>query len=78
MYTFSMCRCMWDEACVKNTEQEIRLMSQLIRNIGGYRLHPNGVHCYKVIMAINTANTKAATPGAAVTPLLLVTILVQT
>ena len=29
MYTFSVCRCMWDEACVKNTEQEIRLMPQL-------------------------------------------------
>ncbi len=78
MYTFSVCRCMWDEVCVKNTEQEICLMPQLAAYNVAYRLHPNGVHCYQVIMAMNTANTKAATPGAAVTLLLLVTLLAHT
>ena len=37
MYTFSVCRCMWDEACVKNTEQEIRLMPQLAACITSHR-----------------------------------------
>ena len=79
MYTFSVGRCMWDEACVKNTEQEICLMPQLAAYNVAYRLHPNGVHYYQVIMAnMNTANTKAAAPGAAVTLLLLLALLAHT
>jgi hypothetical protein len=36
------------------------------------------VHYYQVIMVMNTANTKAAAPGAAVTLLLLVAFLAHT